>query len=231
MAQPQTKHLTVPQPSQSTALARLHSDLFLVTRQLAELNTASAKLREAAKAEAAIIHEIGELGKTEISAMTAWAESGCAGSQPEPDQKQRRILSEELAAAHAATVAAQGAGKDIDAQIKALTEQQAMIRSRIEAAALDVVKVEFDELLHEHLVETKRYRKLTARIAGLNNYLSQHGRNLIDRGERQSGMMYLHRAGALNGNLPNPGINQQEIIEAANDWSVQIASLRGEQKP
>ena len=213
-------------PSSATSLKRLHADLARVAEKHSALNASSARLRDAANAEAAVLQEIGELGSAEIAAMTAWATAGCIGEPPAPDQKQLRALSEKLAAAQAATAAAKGAGKDIDDQIIPLNAQLKELNVAIEIAALDAVQEEMTQSKVEHLHATERYRKATAKVVGLRSHLSQEGRNRIDRGDQDGGRLYLARAEAISGKLPLPGVNQIEVIEAANDWSIRIAVLR-----
>src|SRR5712671_2012522 len=126
MAAPATKPLTAA-AEPATPLEQLHADRAGLASELAGLNTSSARLRETANAEAAVLREIGELGSAEIAAMTAWASSGCVGDPPAPDQKQRRALAEKLSAAQSAAAAAKGAGQDIDHQIGELNHRLATI--------------------------------------------------------------------------------------------------------
>src|SRR3979411_1314872 len=101
MAAPATRTLT-SSAEPATVLEQLHADRAGLTGELAGLQASSARLRETANAEAAVLREIGEMGSAEIATMTAWASAGCAGEQPVPDLKQRRALAEKLGAAQSA---------------------------------------------------------------------------------------------------------------------------------
>lgn len=227
MAAPATTPLTLSAAEPTTALEQLHADRAGLTRELTGLQASSARLRETENAEAAVLREIGEMGSAEIAAMTAWASAGCAGEQPAPDLKQRRALAETLAAAQSAATAAKGAGQGIDHQIGDINRKLAGISQAIEKAALDAMQADFGGLSEQHLAATEALRKLSAKLYGLCSYLANEGRNKIDRGEHEAGKAYLARAEALNGiKLPNPGVTQGEIIEAANDWSRRAAALR-----
>jgi DNA repair exonuclease SbcCD ATPase subunit len=211
----------------SSPLEQLHADRAGLTGELTGLQASSARLRETANAEAAVLREIGEMGSAEIAAMTAWASAGCAGEQPAPDLKQRRALAEKLAAAQSAAAAAKGAGQDIDAKIVSINGELADLSRVIEKAALDAMQADFGGLSAQHLAATEALRKISAKLYGLCSYLANEGRNRIDRGDHEAGKAYLARAEALNGiKLPNPGVTQGEIIEAANDWSRRAAALR-----
>jgi hypothetical protein len=135
----------------ATPLARLHADRAGLTGKLAGLQASSARLRETANAEAAVLTEIGAMGSAEIAAMTAWASAGCVGDPPAPDQKQRRTLTEKLAAAQSAAAAAKAAGSDIDHQIADLNDRHRAISAEIEKAALDAMQVDFRALNDQHL--------------------------------------------------------------------------------
>jgi hypothetical protein len=222
-----TKPLTSSVTEPATTLECLHADRAGLAGELAALNASSARLRETANAEAAVLAEIGAMGSAEISAMKEWASGGCVGDQPAPDQTQRRALAEKLAAAQVAATAAKGAGSDIDAQIRQRNERFLTISAQIEKAALDAMQVEFRDLSDQHLAAVEVTRKLVAKLHGLCSFLSNEGRRLIDRGELDAGRQYLARAEALTGvKLASPGVTQGEIIEAANDWSRRGAALR-----
>jgi len=220
--------LKVAQNNQApSALEKLHADRAGLIGELAVLNASSARLRETANAEAAVLREIGEMGSAEIAAMTAWASGGCAGEQPVPDLKQRRALAEKLAAAQAAATAAKAAGTDIDNQIGELNNRLRTVAAQIEKASLDAMQGDFRSLNDQHLAATEVIRKITAKLHGLCSYLSNEGRRRIDRGEHEAGKAYLARAEALTSiKLASPGVTQGEIIEAAHDWSRRAAALR-----
>jgi DNA repair exonuclease SbcCD ATPase subunit len=226
LASPATKLLR-PAPEQATPLERLHADRAGLTSELAGLNASSARLRETANAEAAVLQEIGAMGSAEIAAMTAWASAGCVGDAPAPDLKQRRALAEKLATAQSAAAAAKGAGADIDHQIGELNDRLRNIAAQIEKAALDAMQADFSTLNDQHLAATEAVRKVAAKMHGLCSYLTNEGRRLIDRGDHEAGKRYLARAEAFTGiKLASPGVTQGEIIEAANDWSRRAAALR-----
>ena len=216
-----------PSSETQTLLEQLHSDRARVTGELAALSASSAKLSDAANAEAAVLQEIGELGSVEIAAMTAWASAGCvAADQPVPDQKQRRALSEKLAAAQSASAAAKGACKDIEDQISELQTQLSEIASTIDTAALDAAQAEFLDLVREHSIAIEHCQKLTALLAGFCNHLSTEGRNRTDRGDAIGGLSYLKRLQALPAKFPVPSISHPEVNEASNNWGIRVAVLR-----
>jgi DNA repair exonuclease SbcCD ATPase subunit len=222
-----TKSLPSSTIEPATPLEQLHADRAGLTGELAALNASSARLHQAANAEAALLAEIGALGSDEISAMKAWASAGCLGDAPAPDQKQRRALAEKLAAAQSAGAAAKGAGQDIDNQIDELNNRLRAVSVQIEKAALDVMQVDFHALNDQHIATTEVIRKITAKLHGLCSYLSNEGRRRIDNGAHEGGKRYLARAEALTSiKLASPGVTQGEIIEAANDWSRRAAALR-----
>jgi hypothetical protein len=226
MAAPAAKPLTPSAAEPATPLERLHADRAGLTGELAALSASSARLRETANAEAAVLREIGAMGSAEIATMTAWASAGCVGDQPAPDQKQRRALAEKLSAAQSAAAAAKGAGTDIDHQISELNDRHRTISAEIEKAALDAMQVDFRALTDQHLAAIEVARRLAARLLGLCSFLSNEGRRRIDRGDHEAGKRYLARAEALNGiKLASPGVTQGEIIEAANDWGRRAAAL------
>jgi hypothetical protein len=223
---PATKSLTPSATEPATPLERLHADRAGLTGELASLNASSARLRETANAGAAVLREIGAMGSAEIAAMTAWASAGCIGDPPTPDLKQRRGLAEKLAAAQVAAAAAKAVGADIDRQIAELNDKLRAIAAQIEKAALDGLHDEFRVLSDQHLAAIEAVRKLAARLHGLCSYLSNEGRRRLDRGDQEGGKAYLARAEALTSiKLPNPGVTQGEIIEAANDWARRAAAL------
>jgi hypothetical protein len=220
---------TQPNPTEhSSPLEQLHADRAGLTRELVGLQASSARLRETANAEATVLREIGEMGSSEIAAMTSWASGGCVGDAPAPDLKQRRALAEKLAAEQSAAAAAKGAGQDIDAKIVSINHELAGISQAIEKATLDAMQADFRGLNDQHLAATEAIRKLTAKLHGLCSYLSKEGRRRIERGEHETGKAYLSRAEALTGvKLPSPGVSQYEIIEAANDWARRACSEQG----
>jgi hypothetical protein len=225
MAASATKPLTSPEPA--TALEQLHRDRAGLTSELAVLSASSARLRETANAEAAVLREIGDMGSAEIAAMTAWASAGCIGDPPAPDLKQRRALAEKLATTQSAAAAAKGAGADIDHQIGERNDRLRDIAAQIEKATLDAMQADFHGLNNQHLAATEALRKVSARMLGLCSYLANEGRRRADNGDQEAGKRYLARAEALNSiKLANPGVTQGEIIEAANDWSRRAATLR-----
>lgn len=226
MAATATKPLTAP-TEPATPLERLHAERAELTSELAALNASSARLRETANAEAAVLKEIGAMGSAEIAAVTAWASGGCVGDQPPPDLKLRRSLGEKLAAAQAAVTAAKGAGADIDQKVVVLNERLRVIGAWIEEAALDAMQAEVTDIRSEHLAAVERVRKSSVKLLGLCSYLSNEGRRRIDHGDVEGGKRYLAKAEAMNAiKLPGGGVTQGEIIEAANDWSRLISKHR-----
>jgi hypothetical protein len=210
-----------------TSLERLHHDRAAVARQLANLNTAAGKLRDAATAEAAVLREIGDLGSSEIAAMTAWASGGCAGDPPAPDQKQRRALAEKLAAAQAAAAAAKGAGADIDQKIAQLNDRLRIVSDQIEHAIFDTMETEHGHIIAQYRAACEHGSQLAAKIHGLANYYGETGRSLISRGDQDAGAKYHQRASALtNIKLPNPGVSRLEIEAAAASWGRRAVDLR-----
>src|SRR5258707_14968335 len=136
------KPATVPSTDPATALERLHADRAGFTRELAPLNASSARLNEAANAEASVLVEIDELGRAEIAQMTKWATEGCHGDAPRSDQLKRIVLGQKLNAAQSAAAAAKGAGQDIGHQIVQQTERLATINAEIEQAIFDLIERE-----------------------------------------------------------------------------------------
>jgi hypothetical protein len=227
---PATKPLTATKPA--TPLEQLHAERAGLTGKLAGLQTSSARLQETASAEAAVLREIGEMGTAEIAAMTAWASAGCVGDPPTPDQKQRRALTDKLAAAQSAATAAKAAGSDIDGQISQLNDRLRAIGAQIERAALDTMQADFSALNDQHLAATEVLRRVSAKMLGLCSYLTNEGRRRIDNGDQEGGKRYLARAEALNSiKLASPGVTQGEIIEAANDWARHAGVLRLRRSP
>jgi hypothetical protein len=227
MAATAAKPLTPSAPQPVTPLQRLRDDRAGLAHELAALNASSARLHQTADAEASVLREIGAMGSAEIAAMTAWASAGCVGEQPAPDLKLRRALGEKLAAAQAAATAAKAAGTEIDNQIGEINDKLRAIAALVEDSALDALQAEFGNLNQQHLAAVEALRKLAAKMHGLCSYLSNQGRQLIDRGDLEAGKRYLARAEALTSiKLASPGVTQGEIIEAANDWSRRAAALR-----
>jgi hypothetical protein len=196
-----------------TAHEQLHADRARLTGELAGLNASSARLRETANAEAAVLREIGEMGSAEIAAMTAWASAGCVGDPPAPDQKQRRALVEKLSAAQSAAAAAKGAGQDIDHQIAELNQRLRSIGDEIEQTAFDLVGREHNEVIAEYRAVCERCGQLAAKISGLAMYYRDAG--------------HLQQASVISATkLPNPGTNRLEIMAAADAWGRRITDLR-----
>jgi hypothetical protein len=223
---PATNPLTAP-TEPATPLERLHAERAGLTSELAALNASSARLRETANAEAAVLREIGAMGSAEIAAMTAWASGGCVGDQPTPDQKQRRALAEKLAAAQVAAAAAKGAGVDIDQQIAQLNDRLRSVGTQIEQAIFDKMEAEHGHVIAEYRANCEQGSKLAAQIHGLASFYGDAGRTSISRGDQDAGTMYLQRASALtNIKIPNPGVTRHEIEAAAANWGRRAAALR-----
>lgn len=213
-----------PEP---TALEHLHSRLAGLTETLAVLTAASAKLRATAFVEASVIEEIGELGRAEIAKTTEWAKAGCVGDQPVPDQQRRRELAEKLASAQAATANASGSLYDLDHQARQLNEEIAAVNLSIEKAALDLLQIEFGELREQYATAMAQGSKLAAKLHGMCSFLSNEGRRLTDRGDREASRKYFARAGAMTAiRLPLPDVSQHEIFAAAEHWARRAATLR-----
>lgn len=211
----------------TTPLEQLHHDRSGLTRELASLNASAAKLRATAQAEAAVLQEIGYLGKAEIAATVAWASAGCIGNQPAPDQKHRRALAERLSAAQAASAAAVGAGQDLDHQIGQLNAQLVTLDQMIETAALDLMDAEADQIINEYTELVERENEMTAKLIGLSRYFSDEGRKLTDRGDHQAGRRYFAKASTLSANkLIEHGATMPMIDAAATAWSKRAAALR-----
>lgn len=226
MATPATKSQT-PATEPTTALEQLRGDRAELTQRLAQISATRARLRAAGLAEAAVIEEIGTLGKSEIQAVTAWATAGGVGDPPAPDAGKRRTLATKLAGAQAAAAAATGSLADLDHQIRELTAQLADAERAIERAALDIAAREFSEIQEQHAATMAEGGKLAARMHGLCSYLSNNGRTLIDRGDQEGGRAYLARAEAMTAiKLPQGGVSQHEIFAAAETWARRIATLR-----
>jgi hypothetical protein len=224
----QTNH-ALPATEPATALEQLHAERAGLTGELAVLNASSARLRQTANAEAAVLREIGEMGTAEIAAMTKWATEGCHGDAPRADQQKRIALGQKLNAAQSAAAAAKGAGQDIDNQIGELNQRLRTIGGQIDAAVLDAVEAEFAEVCRQNNVITEQLRKCSLRIFGLCSFLSTEGRRLNDQANTEGGKRYLARAEQLANvanKLPKPGVAQVEIAAAANDWARHIADLR-----
>jgi hypothetical protein len=205
--------LQAPAPQPATPLERLHSEHAGLTRELAALNAASARLNETVASEAAVLREIGTMGSTEIAAMTAWASGGCVGEQPTPDQKQRRALAEKLAAAQAAATAAKGAGADLDLKISDLNDQLRAIAQQIDVAVFDQIEREHSRVIDEYAQVCKRGSELATRISGTALYFKEmgnHGRAVV----------------IFNTKLPAITTNPHEVKGAADEWSRRAATLR-----
>jgi hypothetical protein len=210
-----------------TPSTELHAERAGLASELAALNASSARLRETANAEAAVLREIGAMGSAEIAAMTAWASGGCVGDQPPPDLKLRRSLAEKLSAAQAAATAAKGAGADIDQKIAALNEQLREVGQQIEQAIFDRLETEHGFIIDQYRANCELGSKLAAQIHGLASFYGDTGRTLISRGNQDAGMKYLQLASALtNIKLPNPGVTRHEIEAAAANWGRRAATLR-----
>jgi hypothetical protein len=212
-----------------TPLEQLLADRAGLTHSLTELNQSAARLRETGAAEAAVLAEIGELGRTEIADMTKWATEGCHGDAPRSNQQKRIVLGQKLSAAQSAAAAAKGAGQDIDHQIGELNHRLATIAGQIEVAVLDAAELEFAEVCRQNTAFVELLRKSNLRIFGLCSFLSTEGRRLNDRADTDGGKRYLARAEALAAaanKLPKPGVSQVEIVSAANEWARRIADLR-----
>lgn len=226
MSEPARK-IAVPPAEPSTALERLLSDRAGLGGELERLSATHARLRAAALTEAAVLQEIGDLGKAEIAATVAWATAGGAGDPPVPDTDKRRTLAAKLATAQAAAVAATGSLPDLDHQIRGLTERLTDLEKAIELAAFDVAEREFRELVKQHAALMAEGGKLAARIHGMRACVSNHGRSLIDRGDAASGRQYLSRSEAMGSiKLALPSFNQHEQFAAAESWSRRIMALR-----
>jgi hypothetical protein len=227
MAASATKLPTPSATEPATPLERLHADRAGLTSKLAALNASSARLSEAANAEAAVLREIGVMGSAEIAAMTAWAAAGCVGDQPTPDLKLRRTLGEKLATAQAAAAAAAGASEDINHQISQHTERLALINDQIQQAIFDKMETEHGHIIAQYRAVCEHGSQLAAKIHGLASYYGETGRTLISRGDQDRGATYLQRASALtNIKLPNPGVSRLEIEAAAHEWSRRANVLR-----
>jgi hypothetical protein len=207
-----TKHPAQP-AIPPTALERLHRDRAGLTSELAALNASSARLNEAANAEAAVLREIGAMGSVEIAAMTAWASGGCVGDQPTPDLKLRRTLGEKLAAAQAAATAAKGAGEDINHQISQHTERLALINDQIEQAIFDQVEHEHGDVISEYVGVCERGSQLATKISGLALLFRETGQN------QRAAVIFATK-------LPTVSTNPREVQLAADSWGRRIADLR-----
>jgi hypothetical protein len=210
-----------------TDLQGLLSARAKLTEELSSLQVSAARLRETATAEAAVLQEIGELGRAEIAAMTAWAAKGCTGDPPTPDQKQRRALAEKLSAAQAGAVAAKGAGEGIDQKIAETNERIQVIKAQIDQVVFATAEAEHAAIITRYQENCEQGRKLAAAIHGLANYYGEVGRALIGRGDQDGGTNYARRSAALTGiKLPTPGVSRLDIESAAAEWSRRIESLR-----
>jgi hypothetical protein len=218
---------TPTSPPEPIVLERLISERSRLTQELADFQASAARLRETANAEAAVIQEVGALGRAEIDAMTAWATDGCVGPEPTPDQKQRKALAEKLAAAQAAAAAAKGAGRDIDQKIADVSNHLRTINAQIELAAFDAVEAEHAAVMAQYQANCEKGRKLASRIHGLANFYGDKGRALFDRGDQDGATAYLRRSSALTGmKLPSPGVSRADVEAAAAEWGRRIDALR-----
>lgn len=225
MSEPALK-IAVPPAEPSTALERLLSDRAGLAGELERLSATHARLRAAALTEAAVVQEIGELGKAEIAATVAWATAGGAGEPPAPDTDKRRTLATKLATAQAAAAAATGSLYELDHQIRGLNDRLAGLESAIEGAALDIAEREFNQIRRQYAAAMAEGGKLAARIHGMRTHLSNQGRSLIERGTPDAGKKYLARAEAMAVKLPLPDVSQHEIFAAAEHWARRIVALR-----
>lgn len=207
-----TKPLTVS-TEPATPLEQLRADRAELTDELAALNASSARLRETANAEAAVLAEIGAMGSAEIAAMTAWASTGCAGDPPVPDQKQRRALAEKLSVAQSAAAAAKGAGQDIDHQITQQTERLATINEQIELAIFDQIEREHDDVISEFVGVCERGSELATKISGLALLFRETGNN------RRAAVIFATK-------LPMISTNPNQVQAAADTWGRRIAGMR-----
>jgi hypothetical protein len=224
MAAP-AKSLT-PAAEPTSALEHLRHDRASLARELAALQASSARLKETAASEAAVLAEIGAMGTAEIAAMSKWASDGCTGEMPTPDLKLRRALAEKLATAQAASAAAKGAGADIDHQISEFSDRLRAIGAQIEKAIFDEMEIEHGHIIAQYRAVCEQGAKFAAKIHGLASFYGDAGRNLISRGDQDAGAKYLQRASALtNIKLPNPGVSRHEIEAAASDWGRRAAAL------
>jgi hypothetical protein len=216
-----------PKAAPATDLERLHADRAGLTGKLVRLKASSARLREAANAEAAVLREIDDLTRADAAAMTAWAAGCCVGDVPVPDQKQRRALAEKLTTAKAAAAAAVGAGHDIDHQISLINQQIAGVSQSIDKAALDIMQAEFGHFREQYAAAMALGGKLAAKIHGLCSFFANEGRRLTDRGEHEAGKRFLAQAEAMTAiRIAKPDVSHGEIIEAADNWSRRLAALR-----
>jgi hypothetical protein len=198
--------------------------------ELAVLDVAAARLRQAENAEAAVHREFADLSSSEIDAVANWAKSPI-GEPPPPDQKLHRVLAEKLAAAQSAAAAAKdnANAQDIGRHTAELNQRLIAINVEIEVAVLDAVELEFADVCRQNTDVVDLLRKSSLRIFGLCSFLSTEGRRLNDRTDTEAGKRYLARAEALAAaanKLPKPGVSQVEIAAAANEWGRHVADLR-----
>lgn len=208
-AQSLTRSTTEP----ATALEQLHADRAGLTRELAGLQASSARLRETATSEAAVLAEIEELGRIEIAQMTKWAREGCHGDAPRSDQQKRIVLGQKLNAAQSAAAAATGAGQDIGHQIVQQTERLATINAEIEQAIFDLIEHEHGDVISEYVGVCERGSQLATQITGLALFYRETGNN--------------QRAAVIfSTKLPVVSTNPREVQLAADAWGRRAAALR-----
>jgi hypothetical protein len=227
MAAPTTKTLTPSATKPATALEMALQHRAGLADELATLNASSARLKETAASEAAVLREIDAMGAAEIAGMTEWATGGCIGDAPRPDQNKRIILGQKLNAAQAAATAAKGACADIGQKIAGLNERLCAIGAQIEEAIFDKLETEHGFIIDQYRVICENGSKLAAQIHGLANFYGEKGRNLISHGDQDAGTKYLQSASALTSiRLPSPGVTRHEIEAAAHEWGRRAADLR-----
>jgi hypothetical protein len=223
-----TRTPALPTDRPVSPLAHLHRERTVKMGELAVLNVAAARLRQAENAEAAVHREFADLSSAEIDAVAKWAKTPI-GEPPPPDRKLRRALAEKLAAAQSAAATARGAAQDIGQHTAELNQRLIAINVEIEVAVLDAVELEFAEVCRQNTDVVDLFRKSSLRIFGLCSFLSTEGRRLNDRTETEAGKRYLARAEALAvaaNKLPQPGVSQVEIAAPANEWGRHVADLR-----
>jgi hypothetical protein len=112
--------------------------------------------------------ELAALDASESEAMTAWAQSGGAGTAPKPNVKQRNKLNESIASSRAASNAARSAQAAILVDHAAVSQQIHQLAIPVECAIAGIITESCEPLIAEFDADN---RKLAAKRVRLSQAL------------------------------------------------------------
>jgi hypothetical protein len=218
-----------PEPSPADQLAALKIERGKLHDEAKRLAGIRSRLNDAETAEREALAAIGELGRSEITAMTEWASAGAAGDPPQPDIEQRSALAKQLAGAQAACTAAKGAAAEIDEQRGAFMQKLSAIDAEIEALAFAILEDDLATALDDLKPVAEQACRLVAKIRAQSLWFGSEGRRLQNVDKMDQAMLFFRRAEVLRSvALPEAAPTIGDVDLAQRDWAERFhALLRG----